>query len=156
MEALSGRRVLIVHPFVESIKRQYRRRERLFHDVQVLPEFDLITLRAVQSIAGTPTEFCDWFEALEYMKRKIAKESFDTAIIGCGAYGFPLACYVKRLGKQAIHLGGITQILFGIIGKRWEGSYHSSIKGLINEYWVRPLPEERPTFASRVESGCYW
>ena len=26
--------------------------------------------------------------------------------LGCGAYGFPLAAHVKRMGKKAIHMGG--------------------------------------------------
>ena len=48
------------------------------------------------------------------------KIDFDVAIIGCGAYGFPLAAKLKQAGKQAIHLAGATQLLFGIKGKRWE------------------------------------
>ena len=48
------------------------------------------------------------------------EEIFDVAIIGCGAYGMPLAAMLKQAGKQAIHLGGATQLLFGIKGKRWE------------------------------------
>lgn len=33
-------------------------------------------------------------------------------------YGFPLAAHVKHKGKQAIHLGGTLQLLFGIKGNR--------------------------------------
>ena len=45
---------------------------------------------------------------------------FDIAIIGCGAYGLPLAAKLKKEGRQAIHLAGVTQLMFGIKGKRWE------------------------------------
>lgn len=45
---------------------------------------------------------------------------YDIVLLGCGAYGFPLAAYAKRRGKQAIHMGGSLQLLFGIKGKRWE------------------------------------
>ena len=33
-------------------------------------------------------------------------------------YGFPLAAEIKRMGRIAIHLGGVTQIMFGVIGSR--------------------------------------
>lgn len=48
------------------------------------------------------------------MKDEIDKQDYDIALIGCGAYGFPLAAHIKRSGKKAIHLGGALQLLFGI------------------------------------------
>ena len=75
---------------------------------------------------------------------------FDIAIIGCGAYGMPLAAYCKQIGKKAVHLGGATQLLFGIKGKRWDNY------SLYNDYWVRPLESETPRNAGKIESGCYW
>lgn len=141
---------MVIHPFAETIKSQYEKKEHLFDNKNVLPEFSLKTIKAVQSIAGTKTEFVDWFEALESMKRQIAETDFDVAIIGCGAYGMPLAAYCKQLGKKAVHLGGATQLLFGIKGKRWDNY------SLYNEYWVRPLESETPLNAKKIESGCYW
>ena len=84
------------------------------------------------------------------MKEQIDRTDYEIAILGCGAYGLPLAAHVKRQGKKAVHLGGSTQFMFGIIGKRWEGN------PLINENWVRPAPEETPALAVHVEGGCYW
>ena len=147
-EALAGRTVLVIHPFVHSIEAQYRKRTLLFDDPRVLPEFELKTLRAVQSIAYNDTGFADWFAALASMQEQIARTRFDVAIIGCGAYGFALAAFVKRLGRQAVHLGGATQLLFGIKGKRWGE--------MGNAHWVRPLDEERPPGFTLVEGGCYW
>jgi hypothetical protein len=152
--ALEGRTVLVAHPFVDTIRSQYARRELLFDDPRTLPEFELRTVRAVQSIADTPSPFRDWFEALAHMEAEIADSDFDVALIGCGAYGFPLAAHVKRLGRQAIHLGGATQILFGIKGRRWDE--HEFISRLYNEHWVRPAEEERPAGYLDVEDGCYW
>lgn len=88
------------------------------------------------------------------MYEEAMKIDFDVAILGCGAYGLPLAARLKRAGKQAIHLGGTVQILFGIKGKRWDTD--SLTNHLYNEHWVRPLPEETPAAAKSVESGCYW
>lgn len=153
-EALSGKKVLVIHPYVESISRQYLRREKLFADRRILPDFELKTIKAVQSIANNKTDYKTWFEAYASMCDKINKTDFDIAIIGCGAYGFPLAAHVKRIGKKAVHLGGSTQILFGIKGKRWEE--HEFISKLMNENWVRPSAEEVPQNFTKVEDGCYW
>lgn len=153
--ALAGKRVLVVHPFAKTIESQYKQREKLFNSDLVLPEFDLNTLVPPQTIAGTSdSRFSDWFEALDYLKSAVSQIDFDVAIIGCGAYGFPLASYVKDLGRQAIHLGGATQMLFGIKGKRWD--LKSISDELYNEAWVRPSEDEMPDNAMMVEDGCYW
>ncbi len=152
--ALQGKTVLVIHPFAESIRQQYGRHENLFANPAVLPDFELRTITAVQSIAGNRCPFSSWFEALDFMKEHISATSFDIAIIGCGAYGFPLAAHIKRLGKKAVHLGGATQILFGIKGKRWDD--HPLISQLYNDYWIRPGAQEHVAGADSVESGCYW
>jgi hypothetical protein len=153
-QALEGKKVLVIHPFEATIRSQYARRSNLFRDPRVLPEFELLTLKAVQSIGGNMTGYKDWFEALDWMCEQIAKMDFDVAIIGAGAYGLPLAASVKRLGKHAIHLGGATQILFGIRGSRWDRM--PFFQQLYNGYWIRPFPEETPSNFKNVERGCYW
>lgn len=154
--ALAGRRVLVVHPFAETIESQYRqRRTVLFANPLVLPEFELHTIKAVQSIANNETLFSTWFDALDHMKVQIAANKFDVAIIGCGAYGLPLAAYVKRLGRKAVHLGGQTQLLFGIKGKRWEAG-HEQISRMFNEHWVYPDASDKPKRFAAVEGGAYW
>jgi hypothetical protein len=148
--ALKGKKVLVIHPFEESIRENYRKREMLFDNKEFLPEFDLITFKAVQSIAGTQTEFATWFDALEYMENQIDCIDFDIALIGAGAYGYPLAAYVKRIGKKALHIGGILQLYFGIKGKAWNHL------GIYNEYWTSPNDNERPSEYKKVENGRYW
>lgn len=153
--ALKGKKVLVIHPFEETIKSQYARREKIFPGTDILPEFELKTLKAVQTIAGEKDErFETWFDALEWMYEEALKIDFDVAIIGCGAYGLPLAAKLKEAGKQAIHLGGVTQILFGIMGKRWESE--NCVKVLINDSWVYPREEDIPKNSKSVEGGCYW
>lgn len=153
---LRGRKVLVVHPFSDSIRSQYEKRRLLFPSPDVLPDFELKTMRSVQSIGGAQVGFATWFDAYRHMCDQIAREDFDVCIIGAGAYGLPLASFVKQLGKQAIHLGGVTQILFGIKGKRWEREYEDSTMKLFNEHWVRPLPSETPANKDGIERGCYW
>ncbi len=150
---LENKKVLVIHPFSQSIEKQYLKREILFKNKNVLPKFDLISYPAIQSIGGNK-EYNSWIEALDKMKNDISKIDFDVAIIGAGAYGLPLASYVKNLGKKAIHLGGATQILFGIYGQRW--AIHPDFQNIINEHWIKPNPNEKPKSAEKVENACYW
>lgn len=153
--ALKGKKVLVIHPFEESIKSQYLKRELLFPNTDVLPEFELKTLKAVQTIAGEKDErFETWFDALEYMYEQAIKIDFDVAIIGCGAYGLPLAAKLKNAGKQVIHMGGATQILFGIKGRRWVDNPRAGI--VHNDAWVYPKESETPKNCKIVENHCYW
>jgi len=153
--SLKGKKILVVSPFAQSIYKNYQlNQSKIFENKNTLPEFTLKTLKAVQSIAGNSTGFKSWFEAIDYMKNEISKIDFDVAILGCGAYGLPLASYIKDMGKIAIHLGGATQILFGIKGKRWDDN--PAISKFYNQYWVRPDASEIPSSADKVENGCYW
>lgn len=154
-KALAGKRVLVIHPFADSIEEQYKNRCKLWKNPDILPEFELETIKAVQTLCNSKDErFPTWFDALQYMEEQIATKDFDVAIIGCGAYGLPLAAYVKSIGKQAIHLGGAVQVMFGIRGKRWEDI--PFFQEQMNEYWKRPSEDEKPKEASSVEEGCYW
>ena len=161
---LANKNILVIHPFAETIQSQYLKREYLFKNPNILPPFKTLTvIKAVQSLGGENNGFKDWFEALEYMKGEIDKCEFDICLIGCGAYGFPLAAHVKRIGKKAIHMGGSLQLLFGIMGNRWDHDvphYEKGIfihyAGLENEYWVRPNKNERPSTHQAVEGSCYW
>ena len=160
--ALKGKKVLVVHPFEDSIRSQYEKKrthifERIFDAEDILPEFELLTLKAVQTLAGEHDgRFQTWFEALAWMVSQCSQMDFDVAIIGCGAYGFPLAAEIKRMGKIAIHLGGATQLMFGILGHRWEDEYADFCRDVVNEYWVRPQESEKISGADKVEEACYW
>jgi hypothetical protein len=153
---LAGKKVLVVHPFADTIADQYsRKRTALFANPLVLPEFELKTIKAVQSIANNKSQFLTWFDALDHMKAQIFVTDFDIAIIGCGAYGMPLAAHCKRIGRKAVHLGGQTQLLFGLKGKRWETG-HDEITSMFNEHWVYPGEHDKPKDFKVVEGGAYW
>ncbi|MEA4894585.1 MAG: hypothetical protein VB064_04910, partial [Oscillospiraceae bacterium] len=87
--ALKGKKVLVIHPFEETIRSQYQKRAHLFANPEMLPEFQLYTIKAVQTIAGQKDDrFANWFEALDYMYDEAMRIDFDVALIGCGAYGY--------------------------------------------------------------------
>jgi len=148
--ALKGKKVLVIHPFDISIQENFRMKNELFSNDKFMPDFELITLRAVQSIANTKTNYDNWFDALKDMEHQIDKIDFDIALIGAGAYGLSLGAYVKQIGKKAIHVGGILQLFFGIKGKTWDKL------NIYNEYWSSPKEEERPKEFKKVEDGRYW
>lgn len=135
---LEGLKVLVIHPFADTIEYQYKHnREYLFPNDNILPKFDLRTVKAVQTIAGLSDDrFMTWFEALEYMFEESLKDDFDVALIGCGAYGLPLGALLKKYGRTAVHMGGCLQLLFGIRGGRWDTK--SDMRNVYNQYWVRP------------------
>lgn len=149
--ALKGKKVLVIHPFEESIIENYKIKDKLFSNKKFMPDFELKTIKAVQTLADNKdVPYKDWFEALESMKEKMRNTDFDVALIGAGAYGFPLGAYAKELGKQAFHIGGMLQLYFGIRGKYYDQfNYH-------NEYWTRPDESEKPKGFNKVEAGRYW
>ena len=152
IQALQGKRVLVVSPFAEDIQKQYAKRKQLF-PAGVMPNFTLITVKAVQTIAdATDDRYPTWFDALDAMKVDVMKHDFDIALIGAGAYGSHLAWFIKTMGRQAIQTGGATQTMFGILGKRWEQRQH--VAQYVNEAWIRP--SEKPLGAEKVEHGAYW
>ncbi len=151
---LQGKKVVVIHPFARTIENQYGKRRQLFENKEILPEFDLRCVKAVQTLAGNRCEHETWLDALEWMYRETMKEEFDVSLLGCGAYGLPLAVKIKRAGKQAVHVGGSLQLFFGIKGGRWDG--HEVIGKLYNEHWVRPSEAETIRKSEAVEGGCYW
>lgn len=155
---LEGKKVLVIHPFAKSIVSQYAKREFLFPGTNILPKFELIMQKSVQTMCFNKDDrFPDWFGALQYMYDEAMTKDFDVALIGCGAYGFPLAAMLKRAGKIAIHLGAIVQLLFGIRGARWENDYSQRYKDMLaNPAWIRPDESERPDGFHRHEDAAYW
>ncbi len=153
---LEGKKVLVCHPFVESIKSQYQKREKLFDNPKVLPKFELITMKVVQGLgdAKETKEFENWYDAFHSMCKKIDTIDFDIALVSGGAYGMLLSNHIKEQGKQVVHLAGALQLLFGIYGHRYEGS------DFINEHWIRPNQNETPQnmekYTSIESTPAYW
>ncbi len=153
--ALEGKKVLVVSPFSEAIRYQYERRDILWENPRVLPEFTLDTEDSIWFYAGKRDErFSDWFEAYDFLYDKIMSHDFDVVILGCGYFGFPLAVRIKQAGKQAVHMGGATQLLFGIKGKRWDDNPY--INRFYNDNWIRPDTKLKPEDDKNLDDGCYW
>ena len=151
--ALKGKKVLVVNPFDQTIRQQYEKRELLFENKDVLPEFELHTLKSVMVLTPEDNTYGSIIDAVDYMYNEAMKIDFDIALLGCGPQGMILANRFKQQGKQAIYLGGIVQILFGIKGKRWDTQ--EAYSRMYNEHWTYPI-EEPPKGAEKLDAACYW
>lgn len=164
--ALAGKRVVVVNFLADLMEQQYQEnRTRLFKNPDILPQFELRGVKSVLTYPGDNNGFSTWFDALHWMEDEIGKKDYDICIIGCGAYGFSLAAHVKRTGKKAVHLGGATQLLFGIKGNRWEdplygvkewGVPKGFYTDMFNEYWTKAGAQNKPKSADKIEGACYW
>jgi len=152
-EHLDGKKVLIISPFTESIKKQYKKKDLIWDNV--LPTFTPIYLNFplsyyLQEEVNRNVYPNSSHELLEKYNDMIRKIDFDIALIGVGVYSLPLAVTCKKLGKIGFHLGGGLQVLFGIKGNRWKDYTFT------NEYWISPSEDETPKYKDICEDGCYW
>ena len=151
--ALENKRVLVIHPFEESILSQYQKWDSIIGVKDILARFTLEVLRPPITFAGEHSAL-SWHEHLEVLKNQLTTKDFDVAIVGAGSYGLPIAEHAKAMGKVGLHLGGITQLLFGIRGRRWESRLPLEDWG--HQGWVRPLRSEIPPRANDIERAAYW
>ncbi|WP_051335541.1 hypothetical protein [Methylocapsa acidiphila] len=151
---LEGKRVIVVSPFVDTIRQQYARRTLLWQDQRVLPEFTLLTIRAPFSAGLVPPKHPDWIAAVNDLKAQMDALDYDAVLIGAGAFSLPLATHAKLRGKVGVHLGGVLQILFGVYGNRWKED--KQFQQFFNDYWVRPQQTETPQDVDKNENACYW
>jgi hypothetical protein len=155
---LADRQVIAVTPFADSVAQQWTARTgaELFPlNPSMLPPFDLRIVRAPLSAGLRPPLHPSWQAALTHLKDEVAKEAFDMALIGAGAFSLPLCSFIREeLGRSAVHLGGGLQLLFGIKGRRWKD--HPVISRLFNDSWIHPLPDETPRARWKNDGGAYW
>ena len=154
--ALGGKRVLVVHPMVHTISYQKSQYSSIW------PGASLGILTLIQApyppMVSGKAEYLNWFDAFHTMSFNISRYEFDIAIVGAGAYSLPLLHFIKTaLGKPCVHLGGRLQLLFGILGRRWDKDPTAKREGYGQHgRWIRPLDIDVPKNAHLVEKGCYW
>lgn len=152
---LRGRRVLVVHPFAETIRNQQHK--ALFKDETLLPPFEIVLVQSFQTIAGAPKPHASWLESLEALKNEVDSVApFDVALLGCGAYGLPLMYHILAEHRRpAIYVGGALQVLFGIKGRRWADRPDFATR-FFNQEWVWPLNETVPPGCDAIENCAYY
>jgi hypothetical protein len=158
LPALEGLRILVVTPFVSTIRRQSRRWRKNWFQPMVYPRFKLELLRAPQTHGYAIGSHGGWSGTMQWLEQLVGQRRFDVAIIGAGSYSMPLGHYIRSLGGRALCAGGFAVTYFGVTYQRiqeqhLERGWHP---WLANPGWVRPFPDERVEGFQAVEEGCYW
>jgi len=156
--SLIGKKVLIINPFIDSMKKQLSNKFQMFKDKKLfLDGQEFIFYKTFMSLANNRPHK-NWYETYEIMRDDIQKLDFDIALLGCGGYGLPLANFIyEKMNKSAIYIGGSLQLLFGIMGKRWEDI--DMWKKIMNESqikFIRPSGDEIIKNKNMIEDACYW
>ena len=153
--ALRGKRILLVTSMVDSIKHGINKGRRIY-GIEMFPECTFDFVRAPLTHGDNPSRpFQDELKDM-VMEIEAKKDTFDIALCACGGYGNPLCSAILAMGKSAIYVGGVLQMLFGIYGQRWLVEESDIMRIYMNEHWSRPLPEDRPQGHDKIEGGCYW
>lgn len=162
---LAGVRIAVVSPFSKTIAAQWERKEEIWKGLgniwnsvfpTIIPVFAGYSPYLTTGAGKWPSAVISggWRAAVESIVSDVVASGAKFAIVGCGALSLPVCYALKMRGISAIHLGGATQILFGIKGRRWLS--HGVISTFFNDAWVFPDATEVPSEALAVEGGCYW
>jgi hypothetical protein len=141
---LPGKKVLVISPFADSIQKNFVNRKNFFKNYEY-PDFSLSVYNTPVTYQNLPEEFYpdeDWFETAQRMANEITNFDFDIALLSCGSYALPLGNYIQKcLKRDAIYVGGVLQLYFGIMGRRYENTFFT---GQMNtEYFIYPVEREK-------------
>jgi hypothetical protein len=154
-ERIMNYRWLVVSPFVRTMRNQIR----FFHQIHGAPQLESFVESLTNSCCFLECPLSaslrkpvdpDWHSGLIRLTNEALDKQFDIALVGAGAWSLPLLYNLKKAGKSGIHLGGETQLLFGIKGHRWDHL------GIYNSNWVNLSSEETPSGYKSIDNGCYW
>jgi hypothetical protein len=156
LESLGNKKVLVVSPLANSIKSQFARFDEVWDGKVSFGALEVLQCQYSPYVSGEALHET-YFDALSSMQSEILDLDFDIAIIGAGAYSLPLMRTIKMLGKTSVHLGGATQLCFGIKGQRWSQNTNFKNSEFYNRpSWINPLENDTPKNNKLVENGCYW
>ncbi len=166
--------IIVVSPFAVSIQHQISRLPNIFpYPIwsQPCPRFHCVRSGCspaldTKGIAAWPPHILagGWRAAVNHLVSEATACLPSTippqghvAIVGCGAISLPVVAALKKRGMIAIHMGGATQCMFGIRGRRWrDHAILGKLQVATNPYWVNPRAEETPANSKQIEGGCYW
>jgi hypothetical protein len=147
--------ITIVSPFSETMILQQKNMAVLHPSLNLKNcSFSFVKSPMTNGVLTEETLTVSWFARLDEMFAKVVNQNPHIVLIGAGAYGLVLANRLKNSGINAVVCGGALQLLFGIQGLRWD--QRADYQQLFNEFWVRPLENERPVGHDKIEGGCYW
>ena len=154
--AMKNKNVLVVHSFSDLICSQYSKNSSL-HKTKILPEFNLHTLtppvtNGLTFWKGSYTTNLNKMNII--IEDYVSKSSIDLALVAAGSYGLPITSKLKTLGISTVYMGGSLQLLFGILGKRWQDI--PEIKASYTNSWIDGSKENHPLGYKLIDRGTYW
>lgn len=155
--ALKGKTILIISSFVETIKKNLEN-NKFIYDNELFPECKFVFLKPPQT---NGKNFSRKFEIeledfCEKIKLFTENNHYDIALVSCGGYGNLVCNYIFSIGKSSIYVGGVLQMYFGILGRRWLRERPDIIKIYLNKHWQKPSDNEKPKGHENIENSCYW
>jgi hypothetical protein len=156
MSKMQGKKILIIHPFIETIKKQIPKLDKIFPGKDWFKDCNFVFLKSPITCAKNHQNI-NWQESYNKFINELnmVSEEYDIALIACGGYGMLVSEYIySNHKKSVIYVGGALQLFFGIIGKRW--FTNKEVMSLVNDFWVRPNKEDKPPNYQLIEKGCYW
>lgn len=164
--------VAVVSPFADSIRRQISRISNIFPSPPFAQQWSnpppqFVCVRTGCSPAldtkgpaawDSETLAGGWRSAVHKLSQEVAEiPNIRVAIVGCGALSLPLVAALKKRGIIAVHMGGVTQTMFGIRGRRWnDHPIIGKLQEATNTAWISPSEAETPANSKQIEGGCYW
>lgn len=150
-----GKKILYIGNAIDSIWTGYIKGLQNMWKFPV-SSFSLCTIKTPQTTLG-----CDYpDESIKETCEKLIKEiddnynDFDTAILGCGAYGNPIINMLRKKykNKNIIYLGSDCYKMFGIYSKMMPYIYQYNAK---TENWIEVV-EEKPSGTENHPEPKYW
>ena len=156
-KSLRGKRILVVSPFVDSIRAKIAKRAQLYDGVDLFPDCTFVFIKPPMTQAGEPSREFD-VELQDFTRRLDAiRNDYDVALVSCGGYGNLVCNYIYEAhNKSAVYVGGVLQMYFGVLGGRWLKERSDVVRLFLNEHWSRPTASERPVNCDTIEKACYW
>lgn len=150
-KALKNKSVLIISPYSKDIDTQLKKIKRIYGNIYENINFK--TYQCLETQLDNRGNFEDFFEALEKMENDISNIDFDVALICCGAYGYLLSNYIKKIGKISIELCSYLPNWFGIKIKRY--CTNIKVNKNWNSEWIFPTTKKIKS-SEKIEDNCYW
>jgi len=150
-----GKKILYIGSAIKSIKAGY---DRGLQNAWTFPvsNFSMYYLKTTQTTTGCPLPHESIKETCEVLINEIDEKysDFDTAVLGCGAYGPPLINMLRKKypNKNLCYLGAECYKMFGIYSKGMPYTYYTEA---IKENWIEVL-ESKPPGTKNHPEPKYW
>jgi hypothetical protein len=146
-----------VSSFVDDMKDQAPKMEKIWNEKYTFNNNNFVFVKSHNTSSGNPKPHKNYQETLDDLaERVLAHKDVNYWMIGAGCYGLPLASILKDNNKNSMYVGGLIQVLFGILGGRWR--QRKEITKDINFHWLgtsQHIPIDQIPNYMKIEDGCY-